>query len=192
MSKPLGRRERKKLQTRDEILRAAMKLFAERGYHGTTVAEIAEAADIALSTLFAYFPSKEDIVFYDFPRLQSTLREALEGSPDVLHGFREWVSRELLTPPENQQTRLVYQLIHSDEKLIAQERQRVSYFQEQFAMAIGRQLGEPPDALRPQLLAGVAVGATLAAMEHTRQHGDIPLALSTLEKVVRAALESVQ
>ena len=47
----------------------ALQLFAERGYDETTLAEIAEAADVAPRTIFAYFESKEDILLCDESRL---------------------------------------------------------------------------------------------------------------------------
>ncbi|GGN41355.1 TetR family transcriptional regulator [Streptomyces kronopolitis] len=60
-----GLRERKKLQTRQAIRRAAYRLFAERGYDATPVDRIAEAAEVSPSTVFRYFPTKEDIVLAD-------------------------------------------------------------------------------------------------------------------------------
>ncbi|MEX2986069.1 TetR/AcrR family transcriptional regulator [Streptomyces sp. C36] len=58
----LGLRERKKIQTRQAIRRAAYRLFEEHGYDATPVDRIAEAADVSPSTVFRYFPTKEDIV----------------------------------------------------------------------------------------------------------------------------------
>lgn len=55
---PLGRRERKKQETRDRISRAAFELFVERGYDSTTVEAIADRADVAKGTVFNYFPQK--------------------------------------------------------------------------------------------------------------------------------------
>ena len=60
---PLGRRERKKLETRDRIFECAVALFAARGYDATTMEDIGERADVARATVFNYFPRKDDIVF---------------------------------------------------------------------------------------------------------------------------------
>ena len=62
MEPSLSRRERKKLATRQRLMQAALQLFSEHGYDATTVEEIAEAADVAKSTFFNYFETKEAIV----------------------------------------------------------------------------------------------------------------------------------
>ncbi|MFD7992607.1 TetR family transcriptional regulator [Streptomyces mexicanus] len=56
-----GLRERKKEQTRQRIAAVAARMFAERGFDEVTVNEIAEAAEVAKATLFAYFPTKESL-----------------------------------------------------------------------------------------------------------------------------------
>src|SRR3954452_8072946 len=90
----MGLRERKKEQTRRAIEDAAFRLFEERGYQATTVADIAEAADIAPRTFFAYFPSKEAVVFGDFDETFGALEARLrERSPDetTFEGLRAWI-----------------------------------------------------------------------------------------------------
>ncbi|GLX67935.1 TetR/AcrR family transcriptional regulator [Paenibacillus glycanilyticus] len=54
-------REEKKLETKNRILDAAMRLFAEQGFEATTVAQITEAAGVAKGTFFNYFKTKEDV-----------------------------------------------------------------------------------------------------------------------------------
>jgi AcrR family transcriptional regulator len=55
-------RERKKRETAARLWRAAMAMFAERGFDAVSTAEIAAAADVSKMTLFNYFPTKEDLV----------------------------------------------------------------------------------------------------------------------------------
>lgn len=74
-------RERKKAITRRAIRDAAERLFAERGYDEVTVAEIADAANVSVKTLFVYFRSKEDLVFAD-TELLDRLVAALAARPD--------------------------------------------------------------------------------------------------------------
>lgn len=59
-----GLRERKKARTRALLAETALGLFAARGFDAVTVAEVAEAADVSVTTVFNYFPTKEDL-FYD-------------------------------------------------------------------------------------------------------------------------------
>jgi AcrR family transcriptional regulator len=73
-----GLRERKKRATRQAISNIATGLFLERGFDEVTVAEIAEAANVAKMTVFNYFPRKEDLFFDREEEGRVLLREALE------------------------------------------------------------------------------------------------------------------
>ena len=77
MAEP-GLRERKKQQTRQLILDTATRLFAERGFDGVTVAEIARAAELSEMTVFNYFPTKEDLVFSRMESFEERLVAAVE------------------------------------------------------------------------------------------------------------------
>ena len=57
-----NRRERRRLETRERLYRAALELFGERGFLETTVEDITEAADVGKGTFFNYFPTKEHVL----------------------------------------------------------------------------------------------------------------------------------
>ncbi|MFI2644526.1 TetR/AcrR family transcriptional regulator [Streptomyces sp. NPDC018610] len=75
----LGLRERKKIKTREAIRSATYALVEERGYDATTIEQIAERAEVSPSTVFRYFPTKEDIVLTD--EYDPLLLEQLRGRP---------------------------------------------------------------------------------------------------------------
>jgi AcrR family transcriptional regulator len=85
MTVSIGRRERKKAETRRKIADAALRLFLERGYDAVGIREVAAEADVAVTTLFAHFASKEALVFEqdeDFERrLVQAVRERAPGEP---------------------------------------------------------------------------------------------------------------
>src|SRR5687768_8989636 len=58
----VGRRERKKLETRRALAHAALHLAAEKGPDQVTIEEIADAADVSVRTFFNYFSSKEEAI----------------------------------------------------------------------------------------------------------------------------------
>src|SRR5262245_48548508 len=79
----VGRRERKKLQTRQALRAAAVRLFTERGFDATTVEDITEAADVAPRTFFLHFASKEDVLLDDGTALTRALVEAVAERPEA-------------------------------------------------------------------------------------------------------------
>jgi AcrR family transcriptional regulator len=79
-----GRRERKKQQTRQTLIATAARLFEERGYEATAVADIAEAADVSKRTFFLHFPTKEDVLLSDGrARLDLALRVIADRAPET-------------------------------------------------------------------------------------------------------------
>ena len=84
MDQTLSRRERKKLETRQGLLEAALTLFREKGYRATTVEEITDRADVAKGTFFNYFPSKEallgELAVWRVEQLRAAL-DVSQGAP---------------------------------------------------------------------------------------------------------------
>jgi AcrR family transcriptional regulator len=154
-----GLRERKKRKTRDTIIKVALELFAERGYEQTTIAEIADAAEVSPRTIFAYFPSKEDIVFCDLPESQERLAKALRERPEgttALDVLRDFIA-ESLSPDRNDLLRK--RILASDETLRRQQRARFAPFEQLIVEAIAHDLHAKPGDLGPQLVAGCLAAA---------------------------------
>src|SRR3954470_23180200 len=126
-----GLRERKKQQTRELIAETARRLFSERGFEAVTVAEIARAADVSTQTVFNYFPTKEDLVYWRLEsfeeELLSSIRDRPAGEP-VLTAFGRFVRapRGMLGSPDPEtRERLagVTRMIVESPSLLAREQQ---------------------------------------------------------------------
>jgi AcrR family transcriptional regulator len=76
-SEPIGRRERRRQETRERLFEAAVRLLSEREFEAVTVEAITEAADVGKGTFFNYFPNKEAVVSYFFEYKVSRLAQAV-------------------------------------------------------------------------------------------------------------------
>jgi AcrR family transcriptional regulator len=156
-----GLRERKKQKTRDTIIKVALELFAERGYEQTTIAEIADAAEVSPRTIFAYFPSKEDILFCDTPEIQERLAQAVKGRAEgvsALDALRDSIAETLdLGPNELLRKRIVAR--DQSETLRRSERARQAPFEQMMVEAIAKDLGAGPGDIRAQIVAAALIGA---------------------------------
>jgi AcrR family transcriptional regulator len=160
-----GLRERKKQKTRDTIIKVALDLFAEHGYEQTTIAEIADAAEVSPRTIFAYFPTKEDIVFCQLPETRERLAQALRERPDgatALDALRDFIAGSLDSDP-NAVVRK--RILASDETLRRGERARSGAFEQLMVEAIAEDLHADPDDIRPQIVAAAAAAAFTTVRE---------------------------
>ncbi len=103
---PSGLRGRTRRVVRGEIGAAAMRLFLERGFDGTTMEQIADEAGISRRSLFRYFGTKEDIVLGHLVETGEAVRDALEARPaeeppwDALRAAFESIIQEPGYSPE--------------------------------------------------------------------------------------------
>jgi AcrR family transcriptional regulator len=193
-----GLRERKKQQTREALARAGIELFVERGYDATTLAEIAEAAGVSTRTIFAYFPSKEDILFASFQTMREALVRALAerpGGKDALTTLRDFI---LNAQTKTELDRKLERLICSDETLLSHRRARISQLQELIAAAIADDLGAGPDDLRAHV-AAASLTAAFEVLDERRDRGspaphtpeEVVAAIDPVISFVRAGLEAL-
>lgn len=108
-----GLRERQKARTRADIRSAALELFKAQGYEATTVAQIADAADVSHTTFFRYFQSKEQVIISD--DLEAEREALMRNLKPGLSAFG--VVRELITQ--------MFQLAENDEWAANPDRYRV-------------------------------------------------------------------
>jgi AcrR family transcriptional regulator len=99
---------------RERMLKAALSVFAEKGYDGATIADIAERASVAKGLVYDYFESKEDLFSRLFDRVFGHLESELEVPPPLDGDPLEAIvhrAREIL---------LQYEAVGSDVNVIAQ------------------------------------------------------------------------
>src|SRR5258705_10876182 len=170
MNPETGLRERKKQRTRETIARAAHELFAERGYHATTLPDIAEAADVSTRTIFSYFPSKEDILFSNFALMKEALVGELAERPegqDALETVRDFIL-SLNKVEESEQDEQLRLCVASDETLRSHLRARITQLEELLAPEIAKDLGASANDIRPQVVAASLTAAFNVLAERGR------------------------
>jgi AcrR family transcriptional regulator len=152
-----GRRERKKEATRRALSDAARRLFLERGFDRVTVAEIAEAADTAVSTLFVHFPAgKEALILGDGAERERSLTEAVRerGDKTVLDALRDFLAtRGPFETDPDPETRRIAELVATTPALRAYARLMWTNNEEPLAKVIAAETGRDADDLSLRLLA---------------------------------------
>jgi AcrR family transcriptional regulator len=155
----LGLRERKKQQTRETIARVALRLFAEHGYDETTLADIAEAADVSPRTIFSYYQSKEDILFCQEGVFLEQLKQRLEhraAETTTVDAIREFIAS---IPPPDEQAMLRKQIVANNPALQLKVRAHLGQLEPMLTESIAKDLDAGPDDIRPALLAASMTAA---------------------------------
>jgi AcrR family transcriptional regulator len=171
-----GLRERKKQQTRELIADTARRLFVERGFENVTVAEIARAADVAETTVFNYFPTKEDLVYWRMESFEAALLDTIrerEPGESVLDAFARFVlqQRGLLAEPDpeaREQLAALTRMIISSPALLAREQQVYERYTASLGALIAEEAGEAAGAIEPWVAANAMMGVHRALVDYTR------------------------
>ncbi|MEU6715516.1 TetR family transcriptional regulator [Nonomuraea sp. NPDC046802] len=181
-----GLRERKKQRTRRALIAAAARLFTEKGYLQTTVAEIAAAAEVSSSTLFNYFAGKDDILFADDRyRLDTALRFIAERDPDEPPStFMDRLAEQLIaafTPTDGGTDEVTgipnslrLQLITTVPELQARALRLVQEAQRQLAEALHAAYPDQVDRLTAAAMVGAMMGAAQSARQVSLERNELP------------------
>jgi AcrR family transcriptional regulator len=171
-----GLRARKKARTRRLIAETALALFAEHGFDGVTVAEVARRADVSQATVFNYFPTKEDLVYSELEVFEATLLGAVRdrgpGIP-VAEVFRRLVvePRGLLAvdaPEAATRFATIARVIAASPALKARERQAFDRWTRSLAQVLAEEAGAPPDDVQAWVVANALMGVHRALVEYVR------------------------
>ena len=172
-----GLRERKKQQTRELIAETALRLFLERGFDKVTVAEVAQAAEVAQKTVFNYFPTKEDLFYWRLESFEAELLDAVRdrrpGEP-VLEAFGRFVlePRGLLAkqdPAARERLTAITRMIADSPALLAREQQIFARYTASLAAVLAEETGARADDVEPWVVANALMGVHRGLIDYARR-----------------------
>lgn len=173
----LGRRERKKLQTRERIAETARQLFVEQGFARVAVAEIARVADVAEQTVYNYFPTKEDLVYWRMGPFEDEMITAIRNRPEgetALGAFGRFVGapRGLLANPDAEASAnlaAITRVISDSPALLAREQLIFATYTDTLARLLADESGAEPDDPQSWIAANAMIGVHRALIDYTRR-----------------------
>jgi AcrR family transcriptional regulator len=176
------RRERKKQQTRDALVRAALRLFDAQGYEHTAVREITDAVDVSERTFFRYFANKEDLALSFARDATEALMRELAVRPAAeppLTALRNAFRQSLLALAQGDGPHadesmylLVIRLIDSTPSLLAAYLRYAHEHDDEMVRVLAAREGVDPETdLRPRIVAMVFGGLTFLANRDWRARG---------------------
>jgi AcrR family transcriptional regulator len=172
----LGRRERKKNQTRELIAETARRLFAERGFEHVSIAEIARQADVSETTVFNHFRTKEDLVYWRMDTFEDELVGAIRRrafGESILTAFGRFVlaPRGLLAesdPDAVEQLAGLTRMITESPALLAREHEIMARYTESLAALVADETRARPGDVAPWVAANALMGVHQALLAYTR------------------------
>jgi AcrR family transcriptional regulator len=172
MSAEPGLRERKKEQRRQRIADTARRLFAERGFEGVTVAEVAREANVSEGTVFNYFPTKEDLFYSGMETFEAALIDAVRNRPageSVLAAFRRYVLDQSGGVAERAPAiEKAARLVDASPALQARERALVVEYTAVLAELVAAETGAAADDIEPRVVAAALMAAQRELVAQTR------------------------
>jgi AcrR family transcriptional regulator len=200
-----GRQERRKRRTRQAIQKAALELFAERGYRETTINDIAERADVAPRTVTVHFPAKEELLLDADPFTLDSLSERLSARrphESALEALRAWMAATMTEVESSaaeldgrfwSRRALRAHIITTEPELRGRARASYYPFERALAEAIGEDLGQTGNSLIPRLAALSAVAGLRELYESDEARAlAAPPSAAELLKLVDGVIRFVQ
>ncbi|MER5936474.1 helix-turn-helix domain-containing protein [Streptomyces sp. NPDC001928] len=185
-----GRRERKKAATRQKIADTAMRLFLERGYDAVGIRDVAAEADVAVTTVFSHFASKEALVFERDDTFEQRLTQAVTGrAPDepLIPALRREI-HALVRHCTADGSAPIYRMIDGTPALREYEESMRLRHAESLATALAADPGLPQSATACRTIARFVIDAYALA----REAADPDAAVDEIFQMIEAAWEAAQ
>lgn len=163
----VGRRERKKAATRQKIAETALRLFLERGYDEVGIRDVAAAADVAVTTLFSHFASKEALVFEQEENFDRRLTEAVtDRAPDepLIPALRREI-HAIVRHCASAEAAPLWRMINNSPALRQYEQSMRLRYADSLAIAIAADRGQPPTTASCRAIARFVIDAYALARE---------------------------
>jgi AcrR family transcriptional regulator len=185
-------RDRKKLRTKQQLIKAAVELFSERGFDSVTVEEIAERAWVSERTFFRYFPSKEDVLWPDSTEQLAMFQAAIVARPDTERPL-EAVQNAMLELAGLMEVDTAFPvaragIVADTPGLMARDMLEYSHWEHTVCDAIRQRTGAAEDDVAPKMAAVVAGGALRVAFERWTADG----ATGDLREMISGAFAAVE
>jgi TetR/AcrR family fatty acid metabolism transcriptional regulator len=166
------------------ILDAAIKVFAEQGFHQSTVSQIAKEAGVADGTIYLYFKNKDDILvqFYEFKTKQvfARFREAVDQADTATEKLRNLIRVHLEEFQKNHNMAIVYQVETRQQRRLAEKpiKEMSKLYRDIIAELV--ELGQEEGTMRRNLYLGMvkrlingAVDEVINAWIHTGRNYEL-------------------
>ncbi len=188
-----GLRERSRVRRRAAIARAALKLFSEQGYETTTVAQVAEAAEVSPRTVSLYFPSKLDLALAYVADAADRLGAACTDRPpgaSTLDIMYQWLTDEHRNNGDT--IALLRNMFDANPFLRGAETGDITAARQMIAVELAADLGRAPDDPVVLLVNGALAGVIAALVQIDPESDNHEIRLTTAGKVMAAVVGSVQ
>jgi AcrR family transcriptional regulator len=163
-----GLRERKKERTRRDLAEAALALFRDRGFDGTTVEDIAATCEVSSRTFFRYFESKDDVLFAGTVEHEVALLAALEARPadePPLASLREaFLALAHVVEQERERSVAVHAIVGANAALRGRLAANIAGWEASVVEALARRSPEVP-VFRLRVAAAASTAALRVATE---------------------------
>jgi AcrR family transcriptional regulator len=167
----MGLRQRKKERTRQAITSSAMRLFFERGFDQVSLIKIAAAAEVAVQTVYNYFPTKGDLVFDEADQIIGDMLHAIRSrqpGESALSAIRAYFASMPARvggrrPPEP--TPQFRRLVRDSPALSSHQREVFARFERSLAAVLAEETGASADAVEPFIVAAGLVSVFRVDLE---------------------------